>query len=112
MIARRVSRGLVVALAIAMTSCGDDAGGGEGGDDVSSTSACDGCRTVAIGNELQDGGTSVGVLTCDATSCAVSVAEADGSEADLDLAAGDGLDVGAGWVVVATGADGLTLRPA
>jgi hypothetical protein len=113
---------LLVALFALLLACADDdsgggEGGGSGGDggagaEASSTSACADCRTVAIGTELQAGDTSVGVLTCDDTTCAVSVAEPDGTETGLDLAVGDTLDAGAAWVVVATGTAGLTLRPA
>lgn len=74
--------------------------------------ACEDCRTVASGNAFQDGDTAIGVGRCDASSCRVVIANPDGTETGLEVAAGDTIDAGSGWTVVATDADGLTVRPA
>jgi hypothetical protein len=110
----------MVAVALLATGCADD--GGAGGDGPAggplATSAptepaeCADCRLVAPGNGFQAGDIAVGVTRCDGASCEVVLAEADGTETEVDLAAGDTLDVGDGWVVEGTGADGLLLRPA
>ena len=102
---------LVVAGLASLAGC--DGGGGPavdvpGGD----VARCDDCRTVASGNAFQDGATAIGVGHCDTTSCRVVVADSDGSETDRDVAAGDRLDAAHTWLVVATRADGLTVRPA
>ena len=116
---RSRSRLAAVVATVALGACTDEGGaggsGGPGGSVAPSavpTTACADCRTVAAGSAFQDGDTAVGVSRCDGTSCEVVVAAPDGSETELDVAAGDALDVGAGWIVVATGAPGLTLRPA
>ena len=102
---------VVIAWLASLVGCN---GGGGSATDVpgAGVGGCDDCRTVASGNAFQDGETAVGVGRCDPTSCRVVVADPDGSETDLDVAAGDRLDADRTWLVVATGTDGLTVRPA
>jgi hypothetical protein len=100
---------LLLLLAALLASCADD---GADPPAAAVTTDCPDCRTVAAGSGFQDGETAVGVTRCDGGTCEVSIAAPDGTETELDVGAGDVLDVGAGWAVVATGAAGLTIRPA
>ena len=93
-------------LAALLAACSDD-----GADAPDPSTDCDGCRTIGAGQAFQDGDTAIGVEACDGASCSITVLAADGSESDLHVAAGDAIDAGSGWTVVATGAAGLTLRP-